>query len=110
MNKSVDKQQTIADGDLQTLPDGDHSKMKTTTDIDPIETTGHLLGHGFVLCGLRQSDGAFLFKLEESKVDWIVPPMNVEVGQDGLMKIQDTDETPTDFWTWNLKQVEKNDQ
>lgn len=108
MQKLVDEAMAVSDGDL--ITDGDHSKMKTTTDIDPIETTAHLIDHGFVLCGLRQSDGAFLFKLEESKVDWIVPPMSVEVGQDGLMKIQDTDEAPTDFWTWNLKQIEKNDQ
>jgi hypothetical protein len=77
---------------------------------DPIETIARLLDHGFVLCGLRQSDGAMLLKLDASQVDWLTPPMEVEVSQDGLMKTQDTNETPTDFFTWNLKQIEKHDQ
>jgi hypothetical protein len=77
---------------------------------DPIETIARLQDHGFVLCGLRQSDGAMLLKLDASQVDWLTPPLEVEVSQDGLMKTQDTNETPTDFFTWNLKQIEKHDQ
>ena len=80
--------------------------MKT----DPIETIARLQDHGFILCGLRQSDGAMLLKLDASQVDWLTPPIEVEVSQDGLMKTQDTNETPTDFFTWNLKQIEKHDQ
>jgi hypothetical protein len=77
---------------------------------DPIETIARLQDHGFVLCGLRQSDGAMLLKLDASQVDWMTPPLEVEVSQDGLMKTQDINETPTDFFTWNLKQIEKHDQ
>jgi hypothetical protein len=80
--------------------------MKT----DPIETIARLQDHGFVLCGLRQSDGVMLLKLDASQVDWLTSPLEVEVSQDGLMKTQDTNETPTDFFTWNLKQIDKYDQ
>jgi hypothetical protein len=78
--------------------------------MNPLTTINHLTDHGFVLCGLRQSDGAMLLKLDASQVDWMTPPLEVEVSQDGLMKTQDTNETPTDFFTWNLKQIEKHDQ